>query len=43
MKTEEQVIEMVKHFETHANDKEESAEQQLRYKAMVNALKMVLE
>jgi hypothetical protein len=43
MKNEEQVIEMVKHFETHANDKEESTERQNMYKAMINALKMVLE
>jgi hypothetical protein len=43
MKTEEEVNEMIKHFEEHANDQEESVEQQNRYKAMVNALKMVLE
>lgn len=43
MKTEQEVNEMIKHFEQHANDPEESIEQQLRYNAMVNALKMVLE
>lgn len=43
MKTEQEVIEMINHFEQHAKDPEESIEQQIRYDGMVNALKMVLE
>jgi hypothetical protein len=43
MKTETEVVEMLKHFETHANDPEESLEQQIKYNAMVQALQMVLE
>lgn len=43
MKTEQEVKDMIEHFERHANDPEESLAQRNMYKAMVNAFKMVLE
>lgn len=43
MKTEQEILDMIKHFEGHAKDPEESLEQQIRYHGMAEALKMVLE
>jgi low affinity Fe/Cu permease len=43
MKTEKEIKDMIDHFEGHANDTEETIEQQNRYKAMVKALHMVVD
>jgi hypothetical protein len=43
MKSQEEVNNMIEHFEGHANDPEESLDQQIRYKAMVKALHMVVD
>jgi hypothetical protein len=43
MKSEEEINLMIKHFDGHANDQEESLEQQKRYKAMVKAFHMVID
>ena len=42
MKTEQEINQMIKHFEEDANDKEETAERQNMYNDMVKALRTVV-
>lgn len=43
MRTEQQVVDMIKHFEDHANDPKESIEERKKYRIMSEALKKVLD
>lgn len=43
MKTQQEVIDMIRHYERHANDPAESIDQRDKYRTMVEVLKKVLE